>query len=515
MTAALDIRAFQRFIAYSSLEHCLASPAAFALTTASPLQRAICRIADGRSLGDLASLPEVKSALGSLPVPGIGRPKEVAILSGIRSGKSLFAAAYAAHCTQTCEVGHLGPGEVPRVSIVSLVKDLAEVVFGHVCGRIQESPLFSPLVIGKPTTDTIVLRHPTGRPVEIKVVAGSRAGATLVARWSAGVIFDEFPRMVGESDGVVNWDDSRNAVLERLLPGCGMVHIGSPWAPFGPAYTMVEENFGHPTQKLVVFQCPAYDLNPVYWTPERVKEAEAGDPDVYCTDVLGKFASPAESFFSSESLAQATRAEPRELLPEDSLSYSASMDPATRGNGWTLTVWTRKGKKKVCAIAREWIGSRLKPLSPREVLGEIADILRPYGVKLVDTDQHLGDALADLAKEHGLSLVQWNASEAERVERYQAVKTRIDTGEIEFPPHPRLRADLLRVRKRVTQRGVTIDLPLTSDGRHCDFAPSVVLGVWRYVRDERPEAPKLIDIEVARMRKAASDRFGRKKSDDW
>ena len=512
MSAAFDLRQFTPLL---SLEKCLTSPFAFNLTTASPLQRAICRLADGLPLGDLALLPEVKRALGMLPPPRMGKPKEMGILSGIRSGKSLFAAAYAANCTQKCDVSRLGPGEVPRVSIVSLVKDLADVVFGHVCGRILESPLFSSLVIGKPTADTIRLAHPTGRPIEIKVVAGSRAGATLVARWSAGVIFDEFPRMIGEADGVVNWDDSRKAVIERLLPNCGIINIGSPWAPFGPAFAMVEDHWGKPTSKLVVLKCPAYDLNPVYWTSERVAEAEAGDPDVFRTDVMGEFSTPMESFFSGDALAVATRVEPRDLSPEPGLSYSASMDPATRGNGWTLTIWTRKGRRKICAVGREWIGSRAKPLSPRVVMSEIAGVLLPFGVRTIDTDQYMGDALADIAREFGLLLVQWTASEAERVERYQAVKTRIEVGEIEFPPQPKLRADLLRVRKRVTQRGITIDLPLTSDGRHCDFAPSVILGVWRYIRDEIVGGPRKEDAEAARMRKEAERRFGKKGRDEW
>ena len=45
------------------LERLLMSPAAFGLTTASPLQRAVCRIIDGLPLGDLASCAEVRAAV--------------------------------------------------------------------------------------------------------------------------------------------------------------------------------------------------------------------------------------------------------------------------------------------------------------------------------------------------------------------------------------------------------------------------------------------------------------------
>jgi hypothetical protein len=50
--------------------------------------------------------------------------------------------------------------------------------------------------------------------------------------------------MAGQEDGVVNLDDARSAVLGRILPGSQLLYIGSPWAPFGPVYSMVQEFWG-------------------------------------------------------------------------------------------------------------------------------------------------------------------------------------------------------------------------------------------------------------------------------
>jgi hypothetical protein len=252
-----------------SLERLVTSSAGFGLTTASPLQRAICRIADGRGLGPLAEVPEVRRAIGDVDALPRERPAELMILSGIRVGKSLLAAAIAVRASQTCEIGHLGPGEIPRVSVVSLRLDLAEVVFRFIVGNLQAKPALRPLLAEDPTSDSVMLRHPTGRLVEVKVVAGARAGSTLVARWSAGCIFDEAPRMVGAEDGVVNFDHAHDAVIGRLLPGAQIVSIGSPWAPFGPIYDRVQERWGKPAEDLVIVRAPAYDMNPVTWTPRR------------------------------------------------------------------------------------------------------------------------------------------------------------------------------------------------------------------------------------------------------
>src|SRR5258707_5921629 len=143
-----------------SLEDLLTSDECFGLTTASPLQRAICRVADGRSLGSLAHHPDIIEGIGSPVLQIETQPKELLILSGIRTAKSMIAAALAVHWTQTCDFSGLGPGETPRVAVVSLTVDLAKVVFAHIAGTCLAKQRLMSLVVGEPTNDTIVLKNP-------------------------------------------------------------------------------------------------------------------------------------------------------------------------------------------------------------------------------------------------------------------------------------------------------------------------------------------------------------------
>lgn len=512
---------------FSDLESLLTQPDLFGLTTATPLQRAICRIADGLPLGDLANNPAVMGALGANWAAG-QRPKELVLLSGIRVGKSLLAALLAVYWTQTCDVSRLGPGEIPRISIVSVHKDLAEVVFGHVVGRIMSSERLKKLVIGKPLADSITLKHPTGIPIEICVVAGTRAGASLVARWSAGCIFDEFPRMMGQDEGVINWDDSRRAVLERILPGAQMVSIGSPWAPHGPAYDVFTSSWGKPSPDMVVIKAPAWDLNPFWWTPDRIENARK-NPDTFVTEVLGEFRSPEVSLFSTVEIDVCTRAcppNPVELPPDPRCTYRAAMDPATRGNGWTLVVATRQGNRKKVVFCKEWLGSKIHPLSPKAVLTEMADRLRPYGVKSVDSDQYLGDALKDLAHDLGLHIRVVNMTEREKAAKFMSLKTKMAGGEIEIPPDKKLRGDLIQVQKRSTTNGIKIVLPKTSDGRHCDYVPSMLLALSVYLEDvvpttEESDAARLvrqadaIKKERAEVQRVRAEKMNRMRGMSW
>jgi len=507
-----------------STENLITDPRAFRVTTATPCQRAACRILDGLPLGALAEDPDVVAFVGgseavlALPSERGEQPLELVYLASIRSLKTITACAAALRMSQTVDVSRLGPGEVPRVSIVSLKLDTSAVAFRILCETVQASPLLSRLVIGEPTSEVLTIRHPSGRPIEIACVAGASKAAGLIARWSAGVVFDEAPRMVGAEDGVVNLDDARRAVLGRLLPGAQALYIGSPWAPFGPVYDTVQEHWRKPSADVVVLRGTGPMLNPFWWTAERCERLRARDPIAHRMDVLGEFADPESSLFSSDVLDRRTRAEPLELEPDPLLSYVATMDPGTRGNSWTLTIGacTKADglvKHKAVALARQWTGSRLAPLSPEQVLREIATVCAPYRVTSVRTDQWSADALADLARRAGLSLVFDTITAARKVELYEALRLTLEQDELELPPVPLVREDLLKVRKRITQNGVSIELPRTSDGRHADYAPALALLMACYM--PVPLTPPSPRDEQKEMRAEAIRSIENRRKKEW
>jgi len=488
------------------------SPAGFGLGSATPLQRIICKAADGLPLGELASMPLLANpeaydadireratiawALGDAALPTGKPPAEFYVVGPIRSGKSLFAAAAGVASSQRCDVSALGPGEVPRFSTVSLKLDLARVIYEHALGRVLASGPLRARLIGEATADTITLAHPTGRPIEIKTVAGSKAGGSLISRWSAGVVFDEFPRMAG-AEAVVNFEHERDAVAGRLLPGAQIFGIGSPWAPFGPAYKLVQERWQKPTPHQVMIRAVGPAMNPAYWTPERCAELKARNLVAYRTDVLGEFADPVLSMFSADELKAATRNGPLELPYRPNHHYVVVIDPATRTHAWTLVVLTRvadekRGSKLAVAYAHEWHAEPGRPLSPGRVLGEVAKIAECYGQKRVVSDQWSDHALRDLGYGHGLYVDSVPVTGANRVDMFESLRTLIVDGGIELPPVPQLRDDLLHVRKRVTQVGVAIDLPEVGR-RHCDYAAVLALAASQPIPAPEPDAAPLPD----------------------
>lgn len=474
-----------------STEALLTSPEAFGIATATPAQRAACRILDGLPLGELADHPDVlqlagdRNAVAQLPSERGIMPAEVVFTAAVRSAKTIVSCAAALRMSQTVDLSRLGPGEVPRVSLVSLKLDVAAVPYRILLDTISASPALRPLLLGERSdhgVDVLVLRHPSGREVEIGCVAGSKAGGGLVARWSAGAVFDEAPRMSSASDGaVVNLDDARRAILGRLLPGAQALYIGSPWAPFGTVYDLVQEFHGKPGEHMVVLRGNGPMLNPVWWTPERCERLRKSNPTAYQTDVLGEFADPESGLLEVEAVKRNTREQPAELPFDPFCRYVAALDPSegsATGNAWTLVIVSTSGAglgstygaglRMRVALAREWRGAR-----PEQCLEAAAEDCKRYGLMTAHTDQYAASANADLARRFGLHLEIDKTSATSKLEDYTNLQTLVHSDVIELPPDPQVRRDLLSIRKRVTQQGIAIVLPRTGDGRHADFAPAL------------------------------------------
>lgn len=229
-------------------EKLLTSEHGFGLDTATPVQLARCRIGDGIPLGDLRNHPDViamvggRAALERLCSERGEAPTVTVDLSSIRSAKTMIGCCRALRATQIVDVSQLKVGEVPRIPLVATKLDRAKVAFRMLRALVTERPALRGLLIDE-TAESLLIRHPSGRPIEIACVAGGRAAGGFVGDWSAGLVADEAPRMLGREDGVTNLDDILTAIRGRLLPGAQIQLIGSPWAPMGPVYELVQQHW--------------------------------------------------------------------------------------------------------------------------------------------------------------------------------------------------------------------------------------------------------------------------------
>jgi hypothetical protein len=283
----------------------------------------------------------------------------------------------------------------------------------------------------------------------------------------------------------VNLPDALSAVRGRLLPGAQIDLLGSPWAPRGPIYDMFIDRFGRPGADLLFMVAKGPDMNPFHFTPELCAMLEKSDPRAYRTDVLALFADPEDSLLSSIDVEACTRREPLVLDPDPSMECVASIDPATRRNAWTLTILrTPKDGQHQVVMAKQWMGSRSAPLSPRKQFQEIAKLCAPYGVTRVWSDQASWDANYELAEDAGLTLLQHDFNESEWRSVARLLEKHVTERTLELPPDAAMRADILGMQRKLTAKSWTIGLPTTVDGRHGDYAPSLCLALAH-----APQAP--------------------------
>lgn len=471
-----------RVLSPSVLEALLTSREAFGLEQATPLQRAICRVSDGVPLGELWEDAGVREGFGGVR-PLEKAPRTLVVLAAIRGAKSMIAAAKAFETALTCDVTGLSPGDQLRIPILSVDKKSATAVLNHLVGTIQSKPELRAYLAAEPTAEAVLLRHETGRIVEVSVTAMSKYGTTLVGAWLATCIFDEAPRMAGHADGVRNLDDALHAIEGRMRPGSQIMIIGSPNVPFGPVFEMNQEFFGRPSADTVVVRGTGPLLNPTWWTPERCEWMRRNRPRSHMTDVLGKFADSEDQLISSTTVDKAMRAGPDVIKPREGHSYVAAIDPAMRGNAWTLIILgcdgeDRKGEPTFyVAVSKQWRGSKVQPLRPDTVLREIAQIAKPYGVEDAWTDGFSIDSLRIIAEQEGFGLTECHTTPEEAIDGVESMRVLLEDGRLELSPDRTLRADLLRVRRSAgkTAKRPSLNMPITADGRHCDFIPPLRL----------------------------------------
>ncbi len=291
-----------------STEDLLTSPAVFGLATASNVQRAWCRALDGVPIGDLANDPDVIRAFGGT-IPDPVRAREALLILAIRSAKSMTAAAKAIEWSQTVDVSACSASDIVQIFVVGLKLSGTRQVMSHVLTAVKK-PALRRLVIGEPSTNMIVLRHPTGRPIEIAPTVLDRAGGSATSVWCAGAIVDEAPRALGEDDAVRNLDHFTQTVLGRLLPNAQLLEIGSPFAASGPIYETVTQRWGRPGRDVLVVRAPGPIANPSWWTTERCAELREKKPQAYETDVLGNFGATELDAFDHEQVLACFKRQP-------------------------------------------------------------------------------------------------------------------------------------------------------------------------------------------------------------
>lgn len=433
-----------------------------------------------------------RARLGTAPG---ARPDSVCVVAGVRGGKTTIAACALVANALEADLSALRKGETAHGVIVAPTLEAAGKTFEDLVHLLSTPGLAGRVVEKKtqededeaviaPSNRRVRIRRDDKRHVVLRVVAASKGGLTSRSRWLVGCVLEEAGYFGSEGAGAaISAEDQYAAVADRIVPGGQVWLISSPNAHEGLLY----ETWRRVPEGWAVVHAPTRAMNPSY-PQERVDRAMRRDPDRARRELGAEFLDGETALVPGEWVERAVRA------PGPLAAFSrrvAAMDPATRGNGWTVVVADRTAEGIAIVGAREWRGSKSAPLSPSSTLKEIAAFLRPLGVTTILTDKHQVDSLRDLARPLGLILSERHTSTVQAYEHAQRVRSLLGDCTLSLPDNADLHRDMRAVKRILTRHGSTLLLPKTPDGRHADYWPSLSLAVW----DLRTAAAPEVDDE--------------------
>lgn len=345
------------------------------------------------------------------------------------------------------------------------------------------------------------------RPVAFKVYAASIAG---VSGFTAiFILLDEVAKWRDAETGANPATEVIASVRPTMAtqPRASMWLVSSPMGTFDAHYDAFERGT---TAEQLTAHAPSWVANPTL-TEEQTRRLEPSSL-VWAREYAAVPQAEVESSLLSAELLS------RSLLPElhgpePGHVYIATTDPATRSNAWTFCITTRThGDVRRVVLAREWRGTKDRPLDPDEVARDQAGLMARFGCRVVIGDQWAADALAASYRRAGVGYHSEPWTPALRAEAYEGLAALLASDRLRVPPDDLVRSDLLGLLRVLTRNGETYLLQ-ERNGRHSDYAPAIAMGALRATVAPR-EVPREQDpikraaFERVRERKKREERMG-------
>lgn len=404
--------------------------------------------------------------------------KEAWIVAGRRSGKSFISALIGVYLAAFRKYPELAPGEVGTVMLIAGDKKQARVLMRYTSGIFGASKILSKL-IRKEGAQALELTN--GIVIEIHTSSfRSIRGYSVVACLADEIAFWRSDESANPDREIVNAVRPSLATTNGLLLG-----FSTPYSRRGVLWEAVREYHGRESDRLV-WQAATREMNPM--VPQRViDDAMRDDPVAASAEWLGQFRNDVDAFLRSEWLDCAALEGVHEIEPRPGCHYHAFTDPSGGGSdSFTLGVCHEENGLFVIDLARAW----KPPFSPENVVGEIAAILRRYGLTSVFGDRYAGQWVSEAFLKQGIGY--HHASDKSSI--YLESEPLFATGKVRLIDNPAMMNELRQLERRVSPGGRDkVDHPPRG---HDDLANAACGALWLANRAVR-YAPGEGEVQVA------------------
>ncbi|MBW7964957.1 hypothetical protein [Bradyrhizobium sp. BR 10261] len=391
---------------------------------------------------DQAGLELITQCTGRTVQPA-GAFSEAWLICGRRGGKSITLALIAVFLAVFRDWSNkLVPGERGTVMIIAADRKQARVIFRYLTSMLVETPLRD-LLDGEPTQERIDLVN--GISIEISTANfRSVRGYTLIACLADEIAFWD------TGDGAANPDSEILAAIRPAMtttrPDAMLLCASSPHARKGVLFDAYQRYFGKDDAPVLVWKASTRTMNPSVPQSE-VDEAYERDAAKASAEYGAEFRDDVETFVSREKVEACTVKDRTELLPTLGITYVAATDPSGgSSDSMTFAIAHREGDRAVLDFVQEWV----PPFSPEQVVREICDTCRRYGVNTVIGDRYAGLWPRERFQVHG---VTYEVAALSRSDAYLTLLPAINSGRVELLDQSRMIAQLCALERRSARSG--------------------------------------------------------------
>ena len=372
--------------------------------------------------------------------PPVEPVKELWAIAGRRAGKDSIASAIATVASLQDYSAQLRPGERATIACIASTRDQSQIVFRYIKGYFEAIPALAALV-QRATDDTISLTNSTEIVVSTNSFRAVRGRSIVVA------IMDEIAFY--RSDESANPDSELyNAVLPAMatFPSALLIGISSPYRRSGLLYQKWQASYGKPDADVLVVRGSSRLFNETL-SQKLVDERLARDPEAGAAEYLAEWRNDLSDFLDRELVESAVDAGVRVRPPRHDLDYRMFVDASGgRGDSFTAAIAHTDGDTAVVDAVFE----RRAPFSPPEVVKEVADLARSYGIGRVAGDRFAADWVVSAFAAEGLI---YEASTRNRSTIYLDALPLFTSGRIRLPDDRRLVHQFVSLERRVSRFG--------------------------------------------------------------
>ena len=339
---------------------------------------------------------------------------EATLIVGRRGGKtSKIGATIAIY--EAFRKHHLTKGDRGYVMLIAPAKYQAEIAMRYIRAYLNSSPLLRRYVVVE-RSDEVELTN------GISIVCYPCSCTAVRGVSVICAICDELAFWPHEETAA----NPEEEVLAALRPAMAtfvtskLIKISTPFRKAGLLWREFQQRaeLDH-----FVWQLPSLEMNPTL-QPSLLEQVRKNNEETFRREFLAEFTDQIAAWVVSDVLEACIVRGRMELPRVENAAYVAAIDPAFVHNDFALAVLhkTADGPVVVDRVAR-WAGTKQAPLGYEWVCGEIARIVKEYGIRYVSGDQFCAAVIKQHFDKLGIHYHEHTFSTQTRADLFGNLKT--------------------------------------------------------------------------------------------